>query len=111
MQETFLALWNRAELFDPALASLGTWLRSIARNRTVDRLRARGPPRPTLVALPGGAADDETVPPRSSGSDPDSPWSGGAARDPDPGGRRGGRRRPRGDRRSTRPRCRRRSGR
>ena len=40
VQETFLALWNRAELFNPELASLGTWLRSIARNRTVDRLRA-----------------------------------------------------------------------
>ena len=31
VQETFLALWNRAELFDPALASLATWLRTIAR--------------------------------------------------------------------------------
>ena len=50
VQETFLALWNRAELFDPALASLATWLRSIARNRTVDRLRAVGR-RPTLVPL------------------------------------------------------------
>jgi RNA polymerase sigma-70 factor (ECF subfamily) len=50
VQETFLALWNRAELFNPALASLGTWLRSIARNRAVDRLRAIGR-RPTLVSL------------------------------------------------------------
>lgn len=52
VQETFLALWNRAELFDPAVASLGTWLRTIARNRTVDRLRAAGR-RPSLVSLPG----------------------------------------------------------
>src|SRR6188768_200279 len=52
VQETFLALWNRAELFDPALASLATWLRTIARNRTVDRLRAAGR-RPPLVPLPG----------------------------------------------------------
>jgi RNA polymerase sigma-70 factor, ECF subfamily len=52
VQETFLALWNRAELFDPSLASLGTWLRTIARNRTVDRLRAAGR-RPPLVPLPG----------------------------------------------------------
>jgi len=58
VQETFLALWNRAELFDPALASLATWLRSIARNRTVDRLRAQGR-RPTLVSLGGHGDPDE----------------------------------------------------
>src|SRR5215213_12036510 len=52
VQETFLALWNRAELFDPSVASLATWLRTIARNRTVDRLRAAGR-RPPLVPLPG----------------------------------------------------------
>src|SRR5829696_10451431 len=52
VQETFLALWNRAELFDPSVASLATWLRTIARNRTVDRLRAAGR-RPALVPLPG----------------------------------------------------------
>lgn len=39
VQETFLALWNKAELFDPALGSLSTWLSRIARNRAVDRLR------------------------------------------------------------------------
>jgi len=50
VQETFLALWNRAELFDPRTGSLGTWLRSIARNRTIDRLRAAGR-RPRLVPL------------------------------------------------------------
>ncbi len=54
VQETFLALWNRAELFDPAVASLGTWLRAIARNRAVDRLRAIGR-RPILASLPGGS--------------------------------------------------------
>src|SRR5215213_3124363 len=50
VQETFLALWNRAELFDPATGSLAAWLYTIARNRTVDRLRAAGR-RPTVVAL------------------------------------------------------------
>src|SRR5512141_1027089 len=58
VQETFLALWNRAELFDPALASLATWLRTIARNRTVDRLRAAGR-RPALVPLPGHGDEGE----------------------------------------------------
>lgn len=59
VQETFLALWNRAELYDPAVASLATWLRTIARNRTVDRLRAAGR-RPPLVALPGLGDEGES---------------------------------------------------
>ena len=50
VQETFLALWNRAELFDPHTGSLAAWLRTIARNRAVDRLRAAGR-RPSLVSL------------------------------------------------------------
>jgi len=58
VQETFLALWNRAELFDPAAGSLAAWLHTIARNRTVDRLRAAGR-RPNLVALSSAAGTDE----------------------------------------------------
>ena len=40
VQDTFLALWDRAETFDPARGSLRAWLRTIARNRSVDVLRA-----------------------------------------------------------------------
>jgi RNA polymerase sigma-70 factor, ECF subfamily len=58
VQETFLALWNRAELFDPSVGSLATWLRTIARNRTVDRLRAAGR-RPNLVPLSAASGEDE----------------------------------------------------
>ena len=58
VQETFLALWNRAELFDPALGSLAAWLHTIARNRTVDRLRAAGR-RPSLIPLSSAAGEDE----------------------------------------------------
>lgn len=58
VQETFLALWNRAETFDPAAGSLAAWLHAIARNRTIDRLRAAGR-RPSLVALSSAAAPDE----------------------------------------------------
>lgn len=60
VQETFLALWNRAELFDPALGSLAAWLNTIARNRTVDRLRAAGR-RPNLIPLSSAAGEDEAA--------------------------------------------------
>ena len=55
VQETFLALWNRAETFDPSVGSLAAWLHTIARNRTVDRLRAAGR-RPNLVPLSSAAS-------------------------------------------------------
>jgi RNA polymerase sigma-70 factor (ECF subfamily) len=58
VQETFLALWNRAELFDAKLGSLAAWLHTIARNRTVDRLRAAGR-RPNLIPLSSAAGIDE----------------------------------------------------
>lgn len=58
VQETFLALWNRAELFDQKLGSLAAWLHTIARNRTVDRLRAAGR-RPNLIPLSSAAGSDE----------------------------------------------------
>jgi RNA polymerase sigma-70 factor (ECF subfamily) len=58
VQETFLALWNRAELFDPGTGSLAAWLHTIARNRTVDRLRAAGR-RPNLVPLSSASGSDE----------------------------------------------------
>jgi RNA polymerase sigma-70 factor (ECF subfamily) len=83
VQETFLALWNRAEAFDPGVASLGTWLRSIARNRSVDRLRAAGR-RVQLVALPGGTAEDDGVAASVERLDPELAVFGGAVRDPDP---------------------------
>lgn len=57
VQETFLTLWNRAELFDPAAGSLAAWLHAIGRNRAVDRLRAAGR-RPRLVALSSPGRDE-----------------------------------------------------
>ncbi len=35
-QDTMIALWNKANLFDPAKSSLATWLYRIARNRKID---------------------------------------------------------------------------
>lgn len=61
VQETFLALWNRAELFDPGAGTLSAWLHAIGRNRALDRLRAAGR-RPRLVALsPGSPDESETL--------------------------------------------------
>ena len=40
VQDTFLTLWNRAELFDDSRGALPAWLVTIARNRALDRLRA-----------------------------------------------------------------------
>lgn len=55
VQDTFLVLWDRADAYDASAGTLGTWLHTIARNRTIDRLRASAR-RPRLVAPPG--ADD-----------------------------------------------------
>lgn len=59
VQETFLTLWNRAELFDPAAGSLPAWLHAIGRNRAVDRLRAASR-RPRFVAASAAAGSDES---------------------------------------------------
>jgi RNA polymerase sigma-70 factor (ECF subfamily) len=41
LQETFVRVWSRADSYDPLLGSPVTWLTRIARNRAIDRLRAR----------------------------------------------------------------------
>jgi RNA polymerase sigma-70 factor (ECF subfamily) len=41
LQETFVRVWSRADTFDGLLGSPATWLTRIARNRAIDRLRAR----------------------------------------------------------------------
>ena len=43
LQDVYLIIWNRAESFDPSRASPITWLSTIARNRSIDRLRQVGP--------------------------------------------------------------------
>jgi RNA polymerase sigma-70 factor (ECF subfamily) len=65
LQDTYLALWNRAELFDGRQGSVIGWLSTIARNRAIDRLRSSAR-RPAPIALSGlvgagadtGSADD-----------------------------------------------------
>jgi RNA polymerase sigma-70 factor (ECF subfamily) len=41
LQEIFLQIWRDAERFDPARASVKTWLFTIARSRSLDRYRSR----------------------------------------------------------------------
>lgn len=43
-QEVMLTVWSKASLFDPAKASVGTWIFAIARNRFIDLKRREGRP-------------------------------------------------------------------
>jgi RNA polymerase sigma factor (sigma-70 family) len=43
LQEVYVTIWRRADRFDAGRASVMTWISTIARNRAIDRLRARGP--------------------------------------------------------------------
>jgi RNA polymerase sigma-70 factor (ECF subfamily) len=63
VQETFLTLWNRAELFDPSRGALSAWLLTIARNRAIDRLRvaSRHERAATFSSFAHGLADDQST--------------------------------------------------
>jgi len=43
LQDVYLTVWRRADRFDASRASVMTWMSTVARNRAIDRLRARGP--------------------------------------------------------------------
>ncbi|QQQ19439.1 sigma-70 family RNA polymerase sigma factor [Brevundimonas vitis] len=55
LQDTYLTVWRKAETFDASRASPITWLVTIARNRSIDRLRSGAPMR---TAAPIEAAID-----------------------------------------------------
>lgn len=62
MQESLITAWRRAASFDPAQASVATWLFTIARNKRIDRLRRERRPEidpsdPLLVPEPEPAPD------------------------------------------------------
>ncbi|WP_106003368.1 sigma-70 family RNA polymerase sigma factor [Magnetospirillum gryphiswaldense] len=63
VQEAMLTVWRKAEVFDPAKASAGTWIFTIARNLRIDRFRREGRPEvdpadPLLVVDDRAGADD-----------------------------------------------------
>ena len=43
LQEVYITVWRRAGGFDPARGGAAAWLSAIARNRAIDRVRARRP--------------------------------------------------------------------
>lgn len=58
VQETYLALWTRAEVYSPDTGSLIGWLLTIARHRAIDRLRSTAR-RPVVVGLPPAGVDGQ----------------------------------------------------
>jgi RNA polymerase sigma-70 factor (ECF subfamily) len=41
LQEVFLQIWRRADDYDPGLGTAASWVAAMARNKAIDRLRAR----------------------------------------------------------------------
>ena len=58
LQEVYLSVWRKAATFDAAKASPITWAATIARNRAIDRLRARPPRGAVPVEAAFDLADD-----------------------------------------------------
>lgn len=60
-QEALLNLWRKAHLFDPAKASVATWLFTIARNLRIDAIRRERRPELEPEDLAPEAAADEAL--------------------------------------------------
>ncbi len=54
LQDVYVSVWNRASTYDPARAAPTTWLATIARNRSIDRLRS-------MTSRPTGRPLDEAA--------------------------------------------------
>lgn len=56
MQDVMTTLWRKARLYDPARASVSTWIFTVARNRKIDLLRKYARPEPE--ELPWGPEEE-----------------------------------------------------
>jgi RNA polymerase sigma factor (sigma-70 family) len=62
LQETYVTVWRKAGTFDPSRASPITWLVTIARNRSIDRLRSAAPGRKSVPVEDAHDLVDDTTP-------------------------------------------------
>jgi RNA polymerase sigma factor (sigma-70 family) len=58
-QDVMATLWQKAHLFDPARASVATWVFAIARNRRIDVLRRARRAEPEELDWGGGVEPDQ----------------------------------------------------
>ena len=62
VQEVMATLWQKAHMFDPARASVSTWIYTIARNKKIDALRRQRRPEPEDLSWgPEAEPDQEDV--------------------------------------------------
>jgi RNA polymerase sigma-70 factor (ECF subfamily) len=60
LQEVFVRVWTRADMYDERLGAPAAWLIRIGRNRAIDRLRERRS-RATIVDTDAGALDSDAA--------------------------------------------------
>jgi len=70
VHDTFVAIWQKIDRFDPARGSLRSWIVTIVRNRAIDRLRGTRP------SIEIGEADERSM----LRSGPNPTWDSAMAR-------------------------------